>query len=95
MQRVEVVHDTELEKDFPRCWPHRVTVTMRGGQTHTLLSEYPPGRITPIAASAVDSKFLSQCVPYLGETGARNALDLLRSVDSVTDMRKFAEALVC
>lgn len=95
MRRVEVVHDPELEKDFPRCWPHRVTVTMRGGQSHTLLSEYPPGRVTPIASSAVDAKFLSQSVPYLGETGARNALDLLRSVDGVTDMRIIAGALVC
>jgi 2-methylcitrate dehydratase PrpD len=92
---VEVIHDPELEKDFPRCWPHLVTVHMQDGRTHALLSEYPPGRVAPIPQAAVDAKFLSQSARYLGDAGAGKALELLRDVDRVKNMREIAGALAC
>ncbi len=95
MRKVEVVHDAELERDFPRCWPHLLTVHMRGGHTHALLSEYPPGRVAPIPQSAVDAKFLSQSARYLGGAGARQALETLRRVDRIGNMREIAGLLAC
>jgi 2-methylcitrate dehydratase PrpD len=93
MRKVQVVHDTELEKDFPRCWPHRVTIEMRGGMKHSTLSEYPPGRVTPVPGATVDRKFLEQASRYLGDAGARVALERLRGCAEARDMREVAATL--
>jgi 2-methylcitrate dehydratase PrpD len=93
MQKVRVVHDSELEKDFPRCWPHRVTIDMKDGNRFSTLSEYPPGRVTPVPSETVDRKFLEQSSRYLGDAGARNALEQLRACADARDMRGVAAAL--
>jgi 2-methylcitrate dehydratase PrpD len=93
MRKVRVVHDAELEKDFPRCWPHRVTIEMTDGAKHSTLSEYPPGRVTPVPSGTVDRKFLEQASRYLGEAGARAALDRLRGCAEARDMREVALTL--
>lgn len=93
MKKVRVVHDDVLEKDFPRSWPHLVTVRMKDGQSHALLSEYPPGRVSPVPASAVDEKFRTQAAAYLGEQGAGAALALLRGVGRTNSMQTLARSL--
>jgi 2-methylcitrate dehydratase PrpD len=95
MRKVRVLHDETLERDFPRSWPHRVSVHMDDGRSFVELSEYPPGRMTPIANDAVDEKFLSQATAYLGDTGARRALGLLRNIATCGDLRSVARALAC
>jgi len=93
MRKVRVVHDEVLEKDFPRCWPHRVSVRMRGGETHALLSEYPPGRVSPVPPDAVDDKFIAQASRAMGGDNAREALRDLRALDRCSGMRAFARTL--
>ncbi|MDB5921792.1 MAG: hypothetical protein JWN13_728 [Betaproteobacteria bacterium] len=93
MRKVRVVHDAELEKDFPRSWPHRVTVDMDSGQRFSILSEYPPGRASPTPRATVDQKFLEQSVRYLGEDGARKALELIRGIADAHDIRVVTAAL--
>ena len=93
MQKVRVVHDPALEADFPRCWPHRVTVHMSDGAQHSLLSEYPPGRLAPIPRAAIDDKFITQCAPHLGEERARSALNMLRGIGQLRSLRGVARAL--
>lgn len=93
MRKVRVVHDAELEKEFPRSWPHRVTVDMDGGERYSILSEYPPGRVSPIPRASVDQKFLEQSSRYLNEDGARKALELIRGLEDVRDIRAVTTAL--
>ncbi|HYC48114.1 MAG TPA: MmgE/PrpD family protein [Burkholderiales bacterium] len=93
MSRVSVRHDEELERRFPKSWPHRVTIEMKDGARHTLTSEYPPGRETPVPGAVVDAKFLEQSAPYLGEGGAREALARLRALPDARDVRGATAAL--
>lgn len=93
MRKVRVVHDDALEKDFPRCWPHLVTVRMKDGRSHALLSEYPPGRLSPVPAAAVNDKFVAQSAAYLGDVGAQRALALLRGIDGAKSMQSLARSL--
>lgn len=93
MRKVHVLHDDELENDFPRCWPHRVTIETSNNEKFTLLSEYPPGRVTPITRVDIDAKFLDQSSPYLGEHGARRALQSLRDIGEVDNIRAVTEML--
>jgi 2-methylcitrate dehydratase PrpD len=95
MQKVRVVHDPALEADFPRCWPHRVTVNMHNGETYSILSEYPPGRVAPIPRAAVDAKFTSQCAPALGEERAKIALATLRGIPQLKSLRALGAVLAC
>ncbi len=94
MKKVRVLHSETLEKDFPRCWPHRVSVHMNDGRTHVRLSEYPPGRVTSIPRDAIDDKFVSQAAPYLGEARAREGLARLRDVATCANLKELARALV-
>jgi 2-methylcitrate dehydratase PrpD len=93
MQRVRVVHDAELEKRFPKQWPHRVTIAMKDGRQHSTLSEYPPGRVTPVPSSTVDAKFLDHVTPYLGAAQSARTLASLRGCADARDMRDVAAGL--
>ena len=93
MKKVRVMHDAELEKDFPKSWPHRVTVHMQDGQRFSTLSEYPPGRVAPTPRTTVDQKFLEQTSRYLEDRGARKALELIRGMEDIADVRLVTAAL--
>ena len=93
MRKVRVVHDAVLEQDFPRSWPHRVTIVMNDGRNFSLLSEYPPGRVAPIPRSTIDDKFLGQSARYLGEAGAKKALEMLRRIEQIENMREVTALL--
>ena len=95
MRKVRVEHDAALEADYPRCWPHRVTVHMNNGLSYSLLSEYPPGRLAPIPRAAVNDKFVGQCAPYLGEDRARSALEMLHGIHQLKNVRALGTALAC
>ena len=93
MRKVRVVHDEALEREFPRSWPHRVTIEMNNGERYSMLSEYPPGRVSPTPSATVDQKFLEQASRYLGDIGARRALEALRSCPDARDMRTVTTTL--
>ncbi len=95
MKKVSVTHDKELEKDFPRCWPHYLKISMKNGQTYDFLSQYPPGREQPISSAQVDEKFLHQSIPFLGQEKANKALSLLRQVDQLKHMTPLTQCLAC
>ncbi|WP_454689825.1 MmgE/PrpD family protein [Achromobacter aloeverae] len=86
LPRVKVLHDADLERDFPRCWPHRVTVVMRDGRRFSMRSDYPPGRVSPVPSSSVDAKFMYNAVPYLGEPRAREAVEALRGIAAASEV---------
>jgi 2-methylcitrate dehydratase PrpD len=92
-QRVRVVHDAELEQDFPRCWPHRVSVVMRDGRRYSTRTDYPPGRLSPVPSSSVDDKFIENAAPYLGDGRALQALEALRTIATASDIRPVARLL--
>jgi 2-methylcitrate dehydratase PrpD len=91
--RTRVVHDPALEQQFPACWPHRVTVTMRDGTRYATLSEFPPGRVSPVASSVVDAKFIENSEPYLGAAGAARALQALRDLPQCGDVASVTRLL--
>lgn len=93
MRKVHVAHDPLLEKEFPRCWPHRVAIEMNDGARFVLVSDYPPGRVAPIPRATIDDKFLALSSPYLGDQGAIKALASLRALEQVEDLRLVTRAL--
>lgn len=85
--RMKVVHADDLEARYPTSWPHRVTIELCDGTRHTVVSEYPPGRVTPIPSATVDRKFLDNVTPVLGAATAARLLEALRTIDRCPDVR--------
>jgi 2-methylcitrate dehydratase PrpD len=93
MERVKVVHAPDLEARYPASWPHRITITLRDGTTYSAVSEYPPGRTTPIPSADVDRKFLDNAAPVIGHAKAGQLLEALRTMDRCTDVRNITAML--
>lgn len=93
MKKVSVIHDPALEVLFPKSWPHRVTIRMKNGAEHMRLSEFPPGRVTPIPQNIVDQKFIDHSAPVLGQSRGMHALDAIRKVASCRDMAELGRVL--
>jgi 2-methylcitrate dehydratase PrpD len=92
-ERVSVIHDTELEKEFPRSWPHRITITMQDGQRFVTRSDYPPGRLCAAPSATVDAKFLVNTSGYLGDEKAAMVLGELRAIEHCADVGRIARLL--
>ena len=53
-----------------------------------MLSEYPPGWLTPIPQPIVDGKFLDHCSARLGSSRAQQLLPLIRGLQDCPDLRE-------
>jgi len=85
--RTTVRHDPALEQEFPAAWPHRVDIFMRDGTHFSMKSDYPPGRVEPIPAQSIDSKFIRNAAACLGRDGANRALEALRTIGTATGLK--------
>lgn len=86
--KVKVAHDPSLDGSYPAAWPHHVQVTLRDGQTFTVLSEHPPGaRGVPLSADLIAEKFLRLTGPVLGRERGEALLAAVQSLDAIADIR--------
>ncbi len=83
MTKVNVVASAELDRHFPKYWPGRVTVKVRGGE---MLSEeviIPKGETgNPMLRDEVEGKFFSLAAPIVGEAKARSVVREVESLDA-------------
>lgn len=93
MKKAHVTNDPDLERLFPRSWPHRVTVVMVDGQRFSALSEYPPGRVVPASQHAIDEKFIAHSAPYLGPQQSRQTLAMIRGLETCSNIQTVTAAL--
>ena len=85
--RVQVRHDAALDARYPRAWPHRITLRLRGGRELHALSEYPPGTAqVPMSAAQVQQKFSSLCEPMLGANRARALHAAVCELETAADL---------
>ena len=83
MAKVTVSASAELDSHFPKYWSGRVTVRLRGGQTHSELIIVPKGESgNPMTQREVEEKFLGLSAPVLGEAKARAVVEEVQSLDS-------------
>ena len=83
MAKVTVSASAELDSHFPKYWAGRVTVRLRGGQTHSEQIIVPKGESgNPMTQREVEEKFLGLSVPVLGIVKARAVVEELQSLDA-------------
>jgi len=58
MSRVDCVHDSALDRDFPERWPATVAILTRQGRTYSTRIDYPKGDPeNPLTADELAAKF--------------------------------------
>jgi 2-methylcitrate dehydratase PrpD len=87
-RRVAVRHDAALDAAYPARWPHRITVSMKGGARVTLDSDRPPSA----DHEATLAKFRTLATPMLG-ANADQMISLVDRLESLPDARPLLQLL--
>ncbi len=88
MLRVTCVQDQEIEKDFPRKWPAKVTIISRDGREVSAALEHPKGDPeNPLSWDEIIAKFNSLAGAVLSSHGCLQLVQSTRDLDKLTDIR--------
>ena len=83
MAQVNVVASAELDRHFPKYWPARVSVKIRGGEIFFEEVIIPKGETgNPMRRDEVEEKFLSLAAPIVGDEKARSIVQEVESLDA-------------
>lgn len=89
LARSETVADPELNKLYPDKFPARVTITMKDGRRLTETRYFPKGDPQdPLSPAEIESKFLGNAAPRIGEAAAREVASLVRGMAGETDLSR-------
>ena len=95
LEEVTVQRNEELSALYAKAVANIVHVTLRDGRVLTKRVDYPLGNaLNPVSDEQLESKFNSLVVPELGETGARQLLDVawkLEEAESPNELMKLAK----
>jgi len=87
MPCIHCVRDEEIEKDFPRKWPAKVTITAKDDQNYHASIEYPKGDPeNPLSWDEIIAKFMSLTTAIFPEEKCREIVDSVRAFENVTDI---------
>jgi len=81
--RVKVRHDPELDAAYPARWPHRIVVTLDGGERVELYSDMPPAA----DAAQVRAKFRALASPVFGAERADAIIDAVAEIERLPDLQ--------
>lgn len=82
MTRIKLAPAEDLDALYPRLWPARVEVTLKGGRRRAVqLESAPGGADAPIGPELFRAKFDRLVGPVLGNAGAKRLWDVLHQLD--------------
>ena len=94
MTKVNVIASEELDRHFPKYWPGRVTVKVRGGEMFSEEVIIPKGETgNPLRRDEVEGKFLSLAAPIIGDEKARSIVQEVDSLDACDSLEPLLAAL--
>jgi 2-methylcitrate dehydratase PrpD len=94
MKKVEVSHDPELDKVFPRSWPARVKIRTTDGQDIDKKVDCPKGDVdNPLSEDELVMRFKEHSDRVFDRTQQGRVVESLRQVESLKDMRELTVLL--
>jgi len=94
MQRISCVHDSELDKVFPKRWPASVTIVTRGGEVLKTHIDYPKGDPeNPLTWDELIRKFYDLTAPIYGETLQRQIVERVRALEGEKGLERLTGLL--
>ncbi|MGH1351128.1 MAG: MmgE/PrpD family protein [Methyloligellaceae bacterium] len=86
MSRVSVLYDGSMERE-PRTEPAKVSMTLKDGSTKEHFVEHVLGYPTrPMSREDVEQKALELIVPVIGEQRAKNLVETIWNIETMTDI---------
>ena len=86
-ERIRVVVADDLTAKYPAAWPTRLTVTLENGSTLTGAADFPRGNPeNPVTTDELEAKFTGLVAPRFGKGIGEKGIELVRSIDSASDM---------
>lgn len=96
MLRVSCVEDPEIEKDFPRKWPAKVSISTRDGRVFEKTLEYPKGDPeNPLSWDEIIAKFNSLASAVFDDTACSQVVQSVRDLENVTDLSEMIDRINC
>jgi 2-methylcitrate dehydratase PrpD len=87
LSKTTVVVAGDLTAKYPAAWPTRVTFAFVDGSTTTRASDFPVGNPeNPVSTEQLEEKFTALVAPRFGADVASRAIDVVRSLESITDV---------
>lgn len=94
MAKVEVIHDPELDPEFPRSWPARVKVRTTGGKQLEKQVDFPRGDVNnPLNWDELVIRFKEHSKEVFDPTLQERIVESLQRIHAVKDMKKFTVLL--
>lgn len=94
VQRVRVVHDRELDRDFPSSWASVATLRLHDGRVLARRVDFPPGEPeAPASEAELEGKLMRVVGPLLGEERARRLGDALAAIDDLDELTALSALL--
>ncbi|MBO9355641.1 hypothetical protein GG851_16775 [Bordetella petrii] len=87
MQQLRIVAAPELEQQWPRGRPARITAQLQNGSTRTALVDIPLGDAgRPMSDADIESKFLDLAEPVWGRARAGEVIQMVAALDELPDI---------
>jgi 2-methylcitrate dehydratase PrpD len=94
MSRVRCVSDEEIEKEFPKKWPARATITTRDGQKFSTKVEYPKGDPeNPLSWQELIDKFTVLASPVYSSERISEIVSTVRTLENDANLDRLVELL--
>lgn len=94
MSRIHCSEDPEIEKDFPRKWPAKVTITTGDGQTLRAQVEYPKGDPeNPLSWDEIIQKYTFLTAPVFSDDKCSAIVSSVRSLENMKNVVNLMEDL--
>jgi 2-methylcitrate dehydratase PrpD len=94
MEKVEVVHDPELDPAFPRSWPARVKLGTRDGKHLENRVDFPRGDVNnPLSWNELVIRFKEHSKEIFDPTLQDGIVETLQRIQELKDMKKLTDLL--
>lgn len=85
--RVRVTVAPDVTAKYPAEWGARLTFTLKGGNTETMLAAFPRGNPeNPVSTAALEDKFRTLVAPRYSPALAEKAIQVVRQIESCNEM---------
>ncbi|MCK5515537.1 MAG: MmgE/PrpD family protein [Desulfobulbaceae bacterium] len=94
MPLIHCTEDPDIEKDFPRKWPAKVTITTKDAQIHFAQVEYPKGDPeNPLSWDEIIQKHTLLTAPVFSEDKCTAIVSSVRNLEKMKDVVNLMEDL--
>ncbi len=94
MEKVEVVHDPELDPAFPRSWPARVELVTRNGKHLESRVDFPRGDANnPLTWNELVIRFKEHSKEIFDPTLQNRIVEALQRIQELKNMEKLTDLL--